>query len=77
MSSIRIVTYQSSNAPPGQEAAARILHQNRGKLEAHPVIFTGATEEAVAERAQRWWDAELDKAARRATGYRKQAGGAQ
>lgn len=67
---MRVITYQSADAPEGCEAIARIRCPMLGKKgqtveQWHPVIFHGTDEDAVRAQAQAWWDAEIEKAVAR------------
>lgn len=70
---MRIVTYVCTDdtAPAGTEAVARIIsitHYAKGgrPIEGHnPIIIYGATAEEAREKAQAWWDGEVEKERRR------------
>ena len=67
---MRIVTYASDHAPAGAKWIARIRIMGapvKGKSveEWHPVIVQAETREAAFQKAQDWWDAELDKERKR------------
>lgn len=59
-----IVTFQAVNAPKGQEwlAQFRVWDGRAKRAIWHPVLFRGATEEAVTEAAEKWWTAQVEEA---------------
>jgi hypothetical protein len=90
---MRVFTYAtgSEDLPPNERAIARIkcpmlsgFGKTRGLRESwHPVIIYGATQAEAADKAQRWWDAEVareqakaDAATRRADAMRARAAAA-
>lgn len=54
---MRIITYTSSDAPKGHESSGAILLDG----EIMPVRFFGSTEEEIREKAQKFWDSELER----------------
>ena len=66
-----IATYRSDDAPAGFECVAHIftpqtdVKTKKTRLAFHPVVINASTEEAAREKAQAWWDGEVEKAAAR------------
>jgi hypothetical protein len=67
---IKILTYESEDAPFEMQACALITYRMDGKLTVHPARFLGADVDDVREQAQGWWDSEVAKARENARGLR-------
>lgn len=77
---MKIVTYVAAHlsAPEGESYIARIRTLVPGKKKKlvegwHPVVFTGASAEAVEAKAQGWWDRQLEAERNRQAGIAKAA----
>lgn len=58
---MKIVTWSSENAPPSQKWMARFLDGKRFL----PTFISAATEDAVVDKAQAFWDSETARLANR------------
>lgn len=71
----RIVTWCSDDAPIGFRWLARFWIVNgdteKPRMEFHPVVICGDTEQSVIGKAKMWWTQEVAKAERRNAGLEK------
>lgn len=69
---MQIVVYRAEDdTPDGFAFVAHIINEQPGKpgkpwtLGFHPVVFRASSPEAAREKAQSWWNSELEKVASR------------
>ena len=68
---MRIVSYQSADAPPKIAGLARIILPDHSF---HPVVIHAPTEAEARARAQAWWDAQVAaEAAKKPRGRQRKA----
>lgn len=62
---MKVYAYVSSvtdEAPEAHRCIARIRHADGSW---HPILFTGPTKQAVRDKANAWWDAEVEATKRK------------